>query len=285
MTTWQMKAQILARRVWQWAQRHPRLALASLGMLGTIAAGLAFVWYATLPGHLWGRQDGTWYRIHVNRDLYVGLEIGYPPFTEWTPEQINGIEADLARELGRRLDVQPQLLIMGFDGLYDSLHTGYVDMLISGIKPDPTLDEWVHYSAPYYDAGQVLVSLAAAPVNHIRQLEGRAIAVELASEGEIEAERWTRRLDSLEIQRYLLPDETMEAVLNGEADAALVDTISARLYTRDHPELVMAQKLTTHEPFVIAMRDGDFLLTEAIEDILAAMQADGTLERIINDNL
>lgn len=261
----------------RWTRQHPWLALAALLV---IAAGLA-AWRLTQPGAPFGPQDGTWRRVQINGDLYVGLDPSYPPFAEWTPEQIVGIEADLAREIGRRLGVETHILIMGYDSLYDALYTGNVDMLIAGLHPDSTLTHWVYYSQPYFDAGQVLVSPREEPVSDMRALDGKTVAVEMASSGDAAARRWARRLRALTVERHLLPQDAMRAVEEGQAAAALVDTVSARLYLPAHPRLVMAAETTVAEPYVIAMRRGDFRLTAHVERALKAIKADGSLDAII----
>lgn len=262
----------------KWTTRHPILTLAGALILLLLVAG----WWLTRPGAPFGPVDTTWHRVRVNHDLYVGLDPNYPPFTEWTPEKIDGLEADLAREIGRRIDAETHILIMGFDGLYNSLYTGEVDMVISGLQVDPEYREWVHYTRPYFDAGQILVSRAGAEVEHIRDLDGGTLAVELASSGDLAARQWQRRLHSLAVERYLLPDEAMRAVQRGEADAALVDTVSAQLYLDDHPDLIMAPKTTVSEGYVIALRKASFRLIDAVERALADMMADGTLDAIIS---
>src|SRR5690606_2900426 len=101
---------------------------------------------------------------------------------------------------------------------------------------------WVHYTAPYFDAGQVLVARRDTPYLDMAALDGRTLAVEIASLGDQAAQRWQRRLDRLDIARHMLPQDAMAAVERGEADAALVDTISARLYLQEHPALVQASR-------------------------------------------
>jgi polar amino acid transport system substrate-binding protein len=154
-------------------------------------------------------------------------------------------------------------------------------MLISGLLVDPAYKEWVYYTQPYFDAGQILVSSANAPVQNIRELDGKTVAVEFASAGDLAARRWERRLNHLSILRLTLPDEAMHAVQTGEAGAALVDTASARLYLKDNPDLVMARRTTLAQGYVIALRKGNFRLTRAVDRALADMIADGTLDAIV----
>lgn len=265
-----------ARAAWS----HWRLVGIALGVL--IALTALALYLLTRPGARFGPVDLTWHRVQVNRDLYVGIDPSYPPFAEWAPERIEGIEADIARELARRLDVEPQLLIMGYDGLYDALYTGYVDFVIAGLRTSAAQDDWVHYSEPYYDAGQILVTPVDAPLESMARLEGKTLAVELASAGDLAAQRWQRRLHVLNVSRFILPAEAMQAVEEGNADAALVDTVSARLYTQAHPDLRMASRTSVPDEYVIAMRDANYRLIDAIERALAGMKADGTLDAIIN---
>ncbi len=261
----------------RWARQHPRLTLAGLiALLGAILA-----WQLTRPGAPFGPQDSTWRRVQINRDLYVGMDPSYPPFAAWTPEQIVGIEADLAREIGQRLGVQTYILIMGFDSLYDALYTGMVDMVIAGLHPNQALTEWVYYSQPYFDAGQVLVSPVSAPIDNMRDLDGKTLAVEMASAGDQAAQRWARRLRSLTVHRFLLPQEAVQAVAEGLAAAALVDTVSAHQYLAQYPELHLSDRTTVAAPYVIAMRKANFRLTAEVERALKAIKSDGTLDAIL----
>lgn len=284
MTTSQRLSESM-RREYHWIRQHPRLAwqwfIRGVLVLSILVGSPLAYWLWTRPGGILGPQDVTWRRVQINRDLWVGVDPSYPPFAQWTPEAIIGVEPDIAREIGQRLGVQAHILIMGYDGLYTSLYTGTVDMVISGLHVDSTQENWVHYTRPYYDAGQVLISRAGQPVQNMRQLDGKTVAVELASAGDLAAHQWERRLHKLNVTRFMLPDEAMQAVQAGKADAALVDTISARLYLKQHPDLIMASKTAVPDQYVIAMRQANFELTKAVDRILADMIADGTLDKII----
>jgi len=262
-----------------WIARRPWIGLALL--LTPALLALFMAWYVTRPGMRYGAQDGTWRRVHINRDLYVGLDPSYPPLAEWTPGGIAGLEADLARAIGRRLGVETHILIMGYDSLYDSLYTGTVDLIIAALRPDETQTHWVYYTRSYYDGGQILVAPAARPVESMRELDGGTVAVELASAADLTARRWQRRLHALTIRATMLPEEALRAVAQGDVDAALVDTISARLYLPQAPGLRAAAHTVAPDPYVIALRRENFRLTREVEDALAAIKGDGTLDGLI----
>src|SRR5690606_5280983 len=122
---------------------------------------------------------------------------------------------------------------------------------------------------------------ADAPYPDMAALEGKRLAVEIASAGDQAAQRWQRRLDTLHVERYLLPEDALAAVTQGEVDAALVDAITAQEYLYAHPGLVRAAETTTPDEYVIAMRRANYRLIEAVEASLADMKADGTLDAII----
>ena len=94
---------------WQiWVRTHPRLVLVVLTIAGLLLAHHLL----TRPGAWLGRQDTTWHRSQVNKDLYVGLDPNYPPFAEWTPDGIVGLEADIARA-GKALEGARKVLSGG----------------------------------------------------------------------------------------------------------------------------------------------------------------------------
>lgn len=274
MPAWPARARDLARR----ARQHPRRS----ALVTALLALAVVLWALTRPGMPLGPVDLTWHRMQVNRDFYVGIDPSYPPFAEWTPERIEGIEPDIARELGRRMGVETSILIMGYDGLYDALYTGQVDLILAGLRADPLYADWVHYTQPYFDAGQVLVFRRDGSYSGIEALDGKTLAVEIASLGDQTAQQWQRRLRSLEIQRHMLPQDALDAVARGDADAALVDTITARLSLTSYPELRQAEQTTAPDEYVIAIRAADFRLIDAVERALDGMRADGTLDAILN---
>ena len=228
-------------------------------------------------------NNETWERIGATGVLKVGLDPTYPPFEAVNDEGVFGLDVDLAEAIAADLGLEVEFVLFGYDGLYDALGTGQVDALISGmvIVPERTRD--FAYSEPYFNAGQILVTRAdTADLQQLSDLNGRLLAVELGAQGHVEATTWSRRLANLAVIPYNTPDEALTAVLNHEADAALIDSISGRLYLMNEPGLVRGETAVTVEPFAIVTRKEDELLLEKLNESLDNLQTSGQLKQIIS---
>jgi polar amino acid transport system substrate-binding protein len=208
------------------------------------------------------------------------MDASYPPFGMANGDKFSGLDVDLANEIARRLGVRVQIVNRSYDSLYDDLHTGQMDVVISALSIDPQRIGAFQYSRAYFDAGQVLVSRDGTYTT-MRDLEGRTVAVEYGSGGDELARLWTRRLHRLNVTHFTTSNEAIAAAAAGQADVALVDAVTARLYVRDHPGLSISQESVQPDYYAVAMRYTSFGLAGAIDYALRGMEEDGTLDAIL----
>lgn len=229
------------------------------------------------------RSDETWDRVRQAGVLRVGMDASFPPF-EWISSDgtLTGLDSALARELGHRLGVEVQFVAnLPYDGLYDALAIDRVDIVISALAVDPDRMADFIYSRAYFDAGQVLVvPCAESEIRELKDLEGRSVAVELGSQGDLEMRRWARRLQGVDVMRYDTAAEALAATATGVAMAAVSDRVS--VMENDGPCLRIVGAPVATEPYAIAGRRNSARLIGAIDDVLADMQADGTLDALID---
>ncbi len=184
-----------------------------------------------------------------------------------------------------------------YDGLYDALAVGRVDAVMSALVVNPARMADFAYSTPYFDAGQVLVAREkpdrfrkTCQVSEVSDLDGCTLAVEFGTQGDLEARKWAQRLSDLAVVPYQTAAEALAAVAAGEADGALVDHVSALAATgktlgvSENPkgfELVIVGEPVVEEPYAVAVRHDSQHLLRAINEALAEMEADGTLEMLV----
>jgi ABC-type amino acid transport substrate-binding protein len=224
------------------------------------------------------KPDKTWVEVQRRGALYFGLDAGFMPFAGIDAEgKFTGIDAEIARELARRLGLRVEFVQIGADRLYETLDAGQCDALISALTPEATRFKDFRYTSRYFDAGIVLVAPAASPVEDVR---GKTLSVEIGSEGDARARWLARRTPGLRVIEYDMPDKALRAVETGLADAALTDTAMARQYVARHPALSIGRRQTSRD-YVLAVRADSRQLLRALDRALAQLRADGTLDRVL----
>lgn len=228
------------------------------------------------------QSDDSWERIQETGLLRVGLDPTYPPFEVDNGSELVGLDVDLARALTADLGLQVQFIYFGYDGLYDALATGQVDVLISALVVAPERTRDFAYSQSYFNAGQFLfVAADETEIREIADMAGRTLAVELGAQGHVEAISWQRSLPGLTIQPHNTPDEALTAVLDHQADAALMDAINGRLFQMNNPGLHRLSQPVTVEPYAIVTRADHQELLQQINQSLLALEQTGQLNEIV----
>jgi ABC-type amino acid transport substrate-binding protein len=278
------------------------LALVGALLVGALLA--AFLVACSSPA------DPTWERLRETETLRVGMDASFPPFESIAADgSLVGLDVDLAREVSARLGLEPRFVAnLPYDGLYDALTAERVDVVISALVVDPSRMDRFAYSSVYFDAGHVLVSRAGRQTfGAMADLGGHRLAVVLGTEGDREGRRWARRLADLVVVQYRTPAQALSALESGETDAALVDHVSALHVIGEHvigehvigehvigehvigegSDLVIVGEPVIHVPYACAMRrdshgSGKSHLLRAVNEALAAMEDDGTMEALVS---
>lgn len=266
---------------WRWFSS--KRALISVALFLTFWVVTSSAWALVRGGN--GPTDATWERAQRDDMLVVGIDPSFPPFGIFGEDHVEGLDADLAQALANEMGItNVRLVVLGYDGLYDTLALGFVDVLISALQPEPRRKGVVLYTKPYFDAGQVFVGHANIPLpESFEDLAGQSVAVELGAEGDSQARKWLDDFDSrpFELLRLIDAKTALQAVVDGQADVALVDGISAHLFVKNHPEMAVSSTPLISDPYVMAVRRSDWRLYLELSQALYRLRRTGQLEKII----
>lgn len=222
-----------------------------------------------------GVEKPTVRDLFPNGELRIGIDASYAPFAFTTDDGLAGLEIDLGTRIAEEIGLTPRFINIGFDSLYDSLigEPALVDIVISQLLINPMRTGNVFYSTPYVNAGLVLVVPENSTLQSMRDLSGHALAYEFGSTADNEARKWSRRIPEFTTLPYELPLYALDAVRLGDADAALVDFITARLYFRNHPEWSANYYEVTDALYAIAINihqvDRWRLINHTLNDLIA----------------
>jgi len=240
-----------------------------------LAAALALAGGILMAKMARPEKDATWERLQGGGHLRVAVDPSFPPFDDVNAQgEITGFDIDLARALAQRLGTSPEFIVISFDGLVDAVLAGKADVVISAFPLDQRLSEDVRYSQPYFDAGLVWVTRAESGLTEPQQLAQTTVAVEWGSQGDA----WARAQKLPRVVRYETPDATLAAVLAQEADAAIVDAVSAGLFPQ--PGLLIHTPPLASDSYVIVMPKDAPKLAAAVNAALAEIIAEGEWTRL-----
>ena len=170
------------------------------------------------------------------------IRVGMEPCTEPTVfvrnGEIVGLDAELIMRFAAYIGRPVEIMSMDYDGLIPAAVSGKVDMASSGLLVTEERAESVLFSDPYYASGSCIAILTKnaagnAPVvkdskpegkgiTSIDDLAGKKLAVPSSTVQDIYLQK---HYPHLELQRYNLEADMMQALQNERCDAAIMDDI------------------------------------------------------------
>ena len=213
-------------------------------------------------------------------EIVVGVDASFPPFAHDDGVNLQGLDIDLASAIAAELDLPLRFVNIGFYALHDALISGQVDLLVSALRVDPARMDDIRYSQSYFDNGLLLAS-AGGDID-VDSLDNARIAYEYASSAESQIRAW--EADGLSIQRqpYELPEYALDALRLNQADAAIIDATTLRLYLRARSEWRARYQHITHERYAIALRIDRADAWKLTDAALRTLKESGELAKIID---
>ena len=74
----------------------------------------------------------------------------------------------------------------------------------------------------------------------------------------------------------------MQALVNGQVDAVVIDSAPAQEYVKANPGLTILNTAYTNEDYAIGMKKGNTALQTAINAALKQLTDDGTIKSIVD---
>ncbi|MBI1278471.1 MAG: transporter substrate-binding domain-containing protein [Anaerolineaceae bacterium] len=214
-------------------------------------------------------------------EIRIGVDASYPPFAVATSDDLYGIDIDIGKAVGKRLNVPVRFINMGYDGLYDSLKADQADILISALTIDYSRSGDVLYTVAYFNGGQVLVTDNQHPLANMNEISGHTLAFEFGSDANLTARAWLRRIAPFQLMPYETPNIALDSVRLGDSDAALVDSTSAGLYLRQHPDWRVQEVQVTDLLYAIAVSTKRGNTWAAVNNALKSLIDDRTIAAIL----
>ena len=216
-----------------------------------------------------------------SRTLVVGSSATYPPFAYENPQkQIVGFDVDIIQAIARRGGVQVRIVNTPFVGIFASLVNGDIDLIVSGVTINERRKQSYDFTAPYFEARQLIAVPAGSAVKALSDLAGRKVAVVTGSTADDMASRAFGKT-SANIRRFDTTPLIIAELVAGGVDAAIGDNGVIAYRVQEHKGLkTVSDSSLPKEYFGIAVKQGNAALRDTLNRALAAIVADGTYAKI-----
>lgn len=213
--------------------------------------------------------------------LTVGAEFPAQGFLNLPRENPTGFEADVAREIGKRLGLSKVVwLETPFTSIFSPAPKKF-DFDINEITITPERQKVVDFSAPYFDANQGLLVHKGTKAESARSL---ADMKDLQFGGQVT----TTGLDYIKkkirptkpAREYNTTTAASQALVVKQIDVFVIDVpIAAALQKQFSEDLVQIGQIITNEKYGTLFEKGNPLKAN-VDQAIEAMRSDGTLKRL-----
>lgn len=242
-----------------------------------IALVLALVMIAACLTACGGAKGATLKNVQKAGKLTIATSPDFPPFESLEGGEVVGIEPDIMKLICDKLGVEAEFVQMDFDSVLIGIQAAKYDCAMSGITVTPAREKNMLFTAPYYNAAQVIVVAEGSPITGKADLAGKVASVQTGTTAESGCQD-----EGIEVQAFAANADAKAALTTGKVDAWVVDNLTAMQMVEEGDGLVILDEKMTEEPYAFAFAMGSEDLVAAINDALAALIADGTVEAIFD---
>lgn len=219
-------------------------------------------------------QFNTVDMIKEKGELVLLTESGFPPFEYASQDEdavdgVAGVDIDFGKALADKLGVTLKVVDMDFDGLTIALNSNKGDLIAAGLTINPDRQKVVDFTEPYYANELYMIVQKGSSIKTKEDLVDIKVAVQQGTTGN----NYANTLD-VEVLEFKGMVEAAMAVNAGNAEAAIVDILTAMVIVRNTPELDMIETSLSNEELAYAVAKGNDSLLKVMNEVLEELKAE-----------
>ena len=222
-----------------------------------------------------GAKGKTLADVQEAGKIVIATSPDFPPFESLEGGQVVGIEIDIMELICKELGVQLEVVQMDFESVLLGVQSAKYDAGVSGITVTPARQKNMLFTAPYYNAAQVIVVKAGSAITCKADLADKTVSVQTGTTAEEGCGD-----EGIEVQAFAANADAKAALTTGKVDAWIVDNLTAIQMVEEGDGLVILDEKMTEEPYAFSFAFGSEDLVEKINTVLEKLIADGTMESI-----
>ena len=212
--------------------------------------------------------------------LTMSTNAAFPPYEMTTDSgDFEGIDIEVAGAIAKKLGLELQVDDMDFDAALLAAQNGKSDMVMAGVTVTDERLKVMDFSDTYAEGIQSIIVPEDSDIATADDLSGKAIGTQRGTTGYLYC------TDDFGEENVIAYDDGLTAVQalnNGQVDAVVIDNAPAQEFVAANPGLKILDTAYAQEDYAIGVAKGNTQLLDAINGALEELQADGTLQAIVD---
>ena len=212
--------------------------------------------------------------------LTMSTNAAFPPYEMTTDSgDFEGIDIEVAGAIAEKLGLELQVDDMDFDAALLAAQNGKSDMVMAGVTVTDERLKVMDFSDTYAEGIQSIIVPEDSDIATVDDLSGKTIGTQRGTTGYIYC---TDDFGEDSVVAYDNGLTAVQALNNGQVDAVVIDNAPAKEFVSANPGLKILDTAYAQEDYAIGVAKGNTQLLDAINGALEELQADGTLQAIVD---
>lgn len=211
--------------------------------------------------------------------LSVGTDAPYEPFLIGLPDDpdFTGYEIELFNAIAENLGYEVEYTNTGFGTIFRDTANGLFDTAVASSTITAGREKTVDFTDPHYEAQQALLVPEDSDVASVDDLGGVIVGAQDGTTGETLGNEET---DASEVRGFPQGPDAISALITGQVDAVIIDQPVAVDAIEKQGGMEIVEEIQTNELYGFAVAPENDGLREAINEALATLKEDGTLDEL-----
>jgi polar amino acid transport system substrate-binding protein len=213
----------------------------------------------------------------------VGTDAAYAPFESQNEKgEIVGFDIDVVSAVAKKAGIEVKFVNTPWEGIFNNLAQGDRDLLVSAITITDERKQTMDFSAPYFDAQQLIAVKTDSKIAGFDDLKKLKVGVQTGTTGDEVVSKLIGKT-STSVKRFESTPLALKELESGGVDAVVADNGVVIHYVANNAGAkfkTVSDTAFTPEQYGLAVNKGNAELLEKINKGLADIKADGTYDKI-----
>ena len=218
--------------------------------------------------------------------LHMSTNAAFPPYEMIKDDgTFEGIDVEVAGAIAEKLGLELVVDDMDFDAALLAAQNGQSDMVMAGVTVTDERKEVMDFSESYATGVQVVIVKEDSPIQTVDDLaNAEMIGCQEATTGYLYCSDTPENGGYGEdhVTAYASGALAVQALLNGQVDAVVIDNAPAQEYVAANEGLKILDTEFAVEDYAIGVKKGNTALLDAINGALTELIEDGTVQSIVD---